>query len=132
MNPVKDFSDEIFSLLPSSPAVLHILLVLSSGPMHGYGIMQEVDRISHGKVKMGPGTLYGTIKRMLRDSLIEEVNQLTAAEADDERRRYYQLTEIGRKVLSAEAERLASLMVVIREKVPMGKSDATIGYQSGT
>jgi DNA-binding PadR family transcriptional regulator len=119
---MEDFSEQVKRFLPLSPAVFHILLALSDGPKHGYRIMQEVERISQGKIKMGPGTLYGTIKRMLRDHLIEEVDERSSSESDDDRRRYYRLTQTGRKILSAEAERLASLMQVVREKVPLRKT----------
>jgi DNA-binding PadR family transcriptional regulator len=130
--PMEDFPEQIKRFLPLSPAVFHILLALSDGPKHGYGIMQEADRISQGKIKMGPGTLYGTIKRMLRDHLIEEVDEQPPSESGDERRRYYRLTQTGRKILSVEAERLASLMQVVREKVPLRKNGTTTGYQGGT
>jgi DNA-binding PadR family transcriptional regulator len=129
---MEDFSEQVKRFLPLSPAVFHTLLALSDGPKHGYGIMQEAERISQGKIKMGPGTLYGTIKRMLRDHLIEEVDEQTPSASDDERRRYYRLTHTGRKILSAEAERLASLMQVVREKVPLRKNGPAIGYKSGT
>jgi DNA-binding PadR family transcriptional regulator len=120
--PMEDVPEQIKRFLPLSPAVFHILLALSDGPKHGYGIMQEADRISQGKIKMGPGTLYGSIKRMLRDHLIEEVDERVPSESYDERRKYYRLTEAGRKILSAEAERLASLMEVVHEKVPLRKT----------
>lgn len=119
-------STKISELLPLTPAVLHILLVLSSGPMHGYAIMREVDQISNGKIKMGPGTLYGTLKRMLRDNLIVEIEEPQEVETEKESRRYYQLTEAGRKTLSAEIERLISLMEIIREKAPFRKVDGSL------
>lgn len=102
--------------LPLSPAVLHILLSLTAGPMHGYAIMQEVERLSGGKLRMGPGTLYGTIKRMLRDGLIEAAADVPRTDSEDERRRYYRLTETGSRLLSAEANRLESLVAVFRER----------------
>src|SRR3982751_474250 len=83
------------SLLPLTPAVLHILLVLADGERHGYAIAQEVEAISEGQVRMGPGTLYGSILRMSESGLLEEV---TGKRSDDgtERRRYYHLTGFGR------------------------------------
>jgi DNA-binding PadR family transcriptional regulator len=72
--------------------VLHILLALADGSKHGYGIMQEVKSISDGRIKMGPGTLYGSIKRMLAAELVEETGDRPAPEFDDERRRYYRIT----------------------------------------
>src|SRR5437879_6118048 len=95
------------TLLPLTPAVFHILLALADGDCHGYGIMQEVERRSEGKVRLGPGTLYGSIKRLLHAGLIEESE--VRPEADDERRRYYRLTDFGQRVAAAEAERLAHL-----------------------
>ena len=101
-------------LLPLTPAVFHILLVLADGEKHGYAIMQDVTIISEGKVKMGPGTLYGSIKRMLEADLIEETGERVDHQLSDERRRYYQLTDFGKRVVTAEAQRLSSLMSAIR------------------
>src|SRR5207253_10976236 len=94
----------------------HILLALADGDCHGYGIMQEVERRSQGKVRLGPGTLYGSIKRLLHAGLIEESDVRPEAESDDERRRYYRLTDFGQRVAAAEAERLAHLVSVARAK----------------
>ncbi len=88
-----------------TPSVFYILLALSSKERHGYGIMKQVDYDSDGKIEMGPGTLYGNIKRMLADGLIEEAYERPDPEFDDERRKYYRLTELGRKQLSMELER---------------------------
>jgi DNA-binding PadR family transcriptional regulator len=105
---------------PLTPAVLHILLALADGSKHGYGIMQEVEAISDGRVKMGPGTLYGSIKRMLAAGFIEETGDRPAPEFDDERRRYYKLTGLGRRVLTEEARRLSNLILVARRKRLLG------------
>jgi DNA-binding PadR family transcriptional regulator len=102
--------------LPLSPAVFHILLSLADAERHGYEIMQEVEARSEGKVRLGPGTLYGAIKRMLADGLIEESGERPDPEMDDERRRYYRLTGFGRRVAAAEAERLAQLVSAARTK----------------
>jgi DNA-binding PadR family transcriptional regulator len=96
--------------LPLTPAVFHILLALVEGEKHGYAIMQEVEAISMGHVKMGPGTLYGSIKRMLEAGLIEESDERPDPELDDQRRRYYRLTGSGLQTLKAEARRLADLV----------------------
>lgn len=101
---------------PLTPAVFHILLALADGEKHGYGIMQEVARITDGAVRMGPGTLYGTIKRMLEAGLIAETDERPDPALDDERRRYYQLTASGQGVAQTEAARLASLLHVARLK----------------
>ena len=97
-------------LLPLSPAVFHILLALTDGERHGYGIMQEIFQKTDGTVRMGPGTLYGSIKRMLADGLIQETNERPDPEMDDERRRYYRLTDFGQRVLQAEAQRMAKIV----------------------
>lgn len=103
--------------LPLTPAVFNILLVLADGEKHGYGIMLEVEANTGGQVLMGPGTLYGSIKRMLQGNLIEESDERADPEMDDPRRRsYYRLTGLGRRVLHLEAERLASQVQIARAK----------------
>jgi len=84
--------------LPLTPAVFQILLALADRERHGYGIMQEIENRTEGKVQLGPGTLYGSIKRMIKDRLIVESAERPDPELDDERRRYYRLTDFGRKV----------------------------------
>ena len=96
--------------LPLSPATLHILIALASEDRHGYGIMQEVGRQTNDQYKLGPGTLYGAIKRLLADGLIEESAERPDPELDDQRRRYYRLTGLGERVCSAEVERLSKLL----------------------
>jgi DNA-binding PadR family transcriptional regulator len=103
-------------LLPLTPAVFHILLVLADGGRHGYGIMKEVETQTEGRIAMGPGTLYGSIKRMLTIGLIEESIERPDPGLDDQRRRYYRLTWFGRQVARAEAERLARLVQVAQAK----------------
>ena len=103
-------------LLPLTPAVFHILLALAGEERHGYGIMQEVSARTDAKVRLGPGTLYGSIKRMIADGLIEESDERPDPELDDERRRYYRLTDFGQRVAAAEAERLARLVREARVK----------------
>lgn len=103
-------------LLPLTPAVFNILLALADGEKHGYAIMLEVEHNTQGEVKMGPGTLYGSIKRMLTAGLIEESDERPDPELDDERRRYYQLSGLGQRVLAAEAERLSRQVAVARLK----------------
>lgn len=100
--------DEIGPLLPLAPAFFHILIALGDGARHGYSIMQDVADRTGGRVRMSPGTLYGSIKRMLADGLIEELT--TGAAGADERRRFYRITRFGRRVAAAEAERLAALL----------------------
>lgn len=98
------------SLLPLQPAVFHILVALAEGDRHGYSIMQDVAARTGGKLRMSPGTLYGSIKRMLEDGLIVEVDERPDPQNDDERRRYYRLTSFGRKVAAADAARLEKVL----------------------
>src|SRR5689334_6713528 len=100
--------------LPLSAPVLHILLALADGEAQGYAIMQDVARRSEGVVKLGPGTLYGAIGRMLEDGLIEESEERPVPEMDDSRRRYYRLTELGGEVLATETRRLSVLVRAAR------------------
>lgn len=102
--------------LPLTPAVFNILLALADGEKHGYGIMQEVEANTKGQVLMGPGTLYGSIKRMLQAALIEASDERADPDMDDQRRRYYKLTTLGRRTLRMEAERLASQVQIARTK----------------
>jgi len=97
-------------LLPLTPAMFHILLALADRERHGYDIMREVDERTEGQVRMGPGTLYGSIKRMLQTGWIEELGERPDPELDDVRRRYYKLTNFGYRLAVAEAERLARLV----------------------
>jgi DNA-binding MarR family transcriptional regulator len=114
---------DVDRLLPLAPAVLHILIALGEGERHGYAVMQEVAERTDGKVRMSPGTLYGSIRKMLDEGLIEELFRRGAPAdprkagsdprrtgSDDERRRYYRVTKFGRAVAAAEAERLAALL----------------------
>jgi DNA-binding PadR family transcriptional regulator len=103
-------------MLPLTPAVFNILLALADGEKHGYAIMLEVEENTQGEVKMGPGTLYGSIKRMLAAGLIEECDERPDPALDDERRRYYRLSGLGQRVLAAEAERLSRQVMVARLK----------------
>ncbi len=104
------------SFLPLSPPVLNILLALGSGRLHPWGIMQEIDRSTGGKAVILPGTLYTSIARMLDQGLIEDAPDRPDPEVDDERRRYYRLTKLGRRVVAAEMERMAVLMRVAEER----------------
>jgi DNA-binding PadR family transcriptional regulator len=99
-----------------TPAVFHILLALADGESHGYGIMQDVERFTNGETRLGPGTLYRSIQRMLVDELIEELAISLHDETDEDRRRYYRLTAKGRSVARREAERLADLVDAARHR----------------
>ena len=102
--------EDLDQFLPLSPAVLHVLLALSSEDRHGYGIMQEVARQSDGRYKLGPGTLYDNLQKLVEQGIVEESPQRSTRE--DPRRRYYRLTQFGRRLLSAEITRLEG---VVRE-----------------
>src|SRR5579862_9561189 len=104
------------SFIPLKTHWFHILITLSTGDQHGYGIMQEVLNRTTGKVRLWPATLYGSIKRLVEAGLIEPSDQRPAPESDDARRRYYRLTSLGRAVLDAECERLQELVHSIRVK----------------
>ena len=107
---------EVRDLLPLRPAVLDILLALADEERHGYGSMREVEGRTGGRTRLGPGTLYGSIKRMLADGLIEESDERPDPVMDDQRRRYYRITDFGRRVAGAEAERLSALVETARER----------------
>lgn len=109
--------DDPEAMLPLSPAMFHILLALADGERHGYSIMQEIARQTGGNLRIGPTTLYRSIKQMLEAGLIAEVAERPDAALDDERRRYYQLTAFGKLVARAEARRLEQVLSVAREKV---------------
>ena len=112
------------SFLPLKPHWFHVMLSLADQEQHGYGIMQEVLDRTGGKVRLWPATLYGTLKRLIDEDLIEESDERPAPELDDARRRYYRLTKLGRRVLSAESGRLEDLVRVIHAKRGLAKSEA--------
>ena len=113
---VTDTTRDPHQSMPLPPAQLHILLALADGEKHGYAVMGEVERMTDGEVTMGPGTLYGAIKRMLNAGLVEETDERPAPELDDERRRYYRATGFGVRVLTAEMERLDQLVRTAQAK----------------
>lgn len=108
-----------------TPAVFHILLALSDGHSHGYGVMQDVERFTGGELRLGPGTLYRSIQRMLVDGLIEELTIALHDESDDDRRRHYRLTKKGLEIAQREAKRLAALVDVARQRNLLGKRAPT-------
>jgi len=101
---------------PLTPAVFHILLALSSGERHGYGIMKQVESDSQGKVMMGPGTLYGSLKRMLDAGLVRESDKRVDPEMGDERRIYYEITGVGAEALAAELERYQRIVAIAQQR----------------
>jgi DNA-binding PadR family transcriptional regulator len=109
-------------LLPLTPAVFHILLALMDQERHGYGIMKEVEAQTEGEMLLRPGTLYQAVKRMLELGLIEESDERPDPALDDERRRYYKLSGLGRKTAAAEAERLRKLLRIASEKQKLAQA----------
>jgi DNA-binding PadR family transcriptional regulator len=99
-------------LLPLTPPVFHILLALAEEERHGYGIMRDVAQQTDGALQLGPGTLYGCLKRMLAAGLVEESGERPDPAIDDERRRYYRMTALGKRTVRAEAQRLAGAVTV--------------------
>ena len=117
--PVEDEATAVLT-----PAVFHILLALSDGNSHGYGIMQDVESFTSGELRLGPGTLYRSIQRMLVDGLIEELEIALHDESDDDRRRHYRLTTKGLEIAQREARRLADLVDVARRRNLLSKRAA--------
>jgi DNA-binding PadR family transcriptional regulator len=112
----KHIPDHLQQLLPLSPAVFFILFALADGEKHGYAIMQAVATLSADACRMGPGTLYSTIQRLLELSLIEETSGPAAATERESRRRYYKLTHNGRILINAEVSRMESVVRLARRK----------------
>jgi DNA-binding PadR family transcriptional regulator len=100
---MRTLPEDLQKLIPLTPAVFHVLLALSVGPMHGYAIMLETTRLSEGSFRMGPATLYSTIQRLVTLRLIDEA---PGDSEEDSRRRYYELTGSGRQLLEAEVQRM--------------------------
>ena len=111
MKKKHELSDELMRLMPLTPAVFFILFALADGEKHGYAIMQESAKLSEGRFRMGPGTLYTTIQRLLELSLIEET-----ADGGESRRRYYRLTRNGRALLDLEINRMGAVLRLANEK----------------
>jgi DNA-binding PadR family transcriptional regulator len=114
-----DFDPE--SLLPLPQAAFHILVALAQGDRHGYAIMQDVAAGTDGRLKLNPGTLYTTIRRLLDQGLVIELDERPDPEEDDERRRYYRLSDMGRQVAKAEATRLQQTLAFARQAGLVGK-----------
>lgn len=109
-------------LLPLTPPVFHILIALSDGERHGYAIMRQVSEDTGGTLQLGPGTLYGCLQRMLAAHLIEESDWRPDPQLDDERRRYYRISDFGARVVRAEAKRLAAAVTAARARRLLPKS----------
>ncbi len=112
---------------PLTPAVLHILMALSESEKHGYAIMKQVEADSEGKVTMGPGTLYGSIKRMLDAGLIAESNKKVDPKMDDQRRIYYKITGLGSKALQAELDRYENVVKLTKRRTAISMGTVVYG-----
>jgi len=113
--------------VPLTPAVFHILISLAEGERHGYGIMQDVAGQTGGALQLGPGTLYGCLKRMLAAGLVEQSEERPDPSMDDQRRRYYRMTELGNRAVRAEAERLAQAVAAATARRLLGDPRAAEG-----
>jgi DNA-binding PadR family transcriptional regulator len=111
-------------LLPLTPAAFHVLLALTEGDIHGYGILKEVARLTNGAVSLSAGTLYALLRRLTSEGLVVEREGRPAPELDDERRRYYHLTGFGRRVACAEAERLREMLALAWERNLLAKPES--------
>jgi DNA-binding PadR family transcriptional regulator len=101
-------------MLPLSAPVFHVLLSLAEGERHGYGLIRDIERRTAGEVRLSTSTLYGAIKRMIRDGLVDRSEERPDPDMDDERRRYYRITEFGREVARQEAHRIERLAELVR------------------
>ena len=119
-------ADDLSPFVPLPPAPLHIVLALNRGERHGYALMGDVEELSGGIIQMGPGTLYGSIKKLLAQGLIEESPARPDPTLDNERRRYYRLTGLGQRVCQAEMERLTTLL----ERSRSGAAARLLGRQA--
>jgi DNA-binding PadR family transcriptional regulator len=114
VSPLVNNRPELYG--PLTPAMFHVLLALAGEDLHGYAILKEVALRTDGKVRLSTGTLYGIIKRLLADGLIAELRARPAEREDDERRKYYRLTSLGRHVAATEAERMDEILAVARAR----------------
>lgn len=108
---------ELDRILPLTPTVFHVLAALAGEPRHGYAVAREVEELTHGRLVMGPGTLYGSLQRMTEAGLIEEAPNPGDDGQHAERRRYYRITQTGRAALRAESERLVRTLAVVQERM---------------
>src|SRR5215472_9493161 len=120
-------TDDPQVLLPLTPTIFQILLTLAGGERHGYGIMQDILVNTDGKLKIGPGMLYGSLKRMLTLGLIEASDERPDPTLDDQRRIYYRLTPFGRLVAEAEAERLSKIVQLAQDRHLVRRREAEGG-----
>lgn len=123
VEPLNFEKRKVEPLLPLTPAMFHVLLALAEGDIHGYGIIQEVKRLTGGAMELSAGTLYGMLRRLESEGMVVERKDRPAPQRDDERRRYYHLTEFGHRVACAEAERLQDMILLARSKNLLAKAE---------
>jgi DNA-binding PadR family transcriptional regulator len=120
----KNRADQIANFLPLKPQDYHILFVLLDGERHGYGMVKEIDHQTDGQIRLEAGNLYRSVRRLIKQGLIVESDRRPAPESDDERRRYYGITELGTQVVAAETERMRAVVAAAETRlaVPNGKA----------
>ena len=109
--------ERLEEVLPLSPTVFHMLVAMTEAPSHGYAIAQEVERLSEGRLVLGPGTLYGSLQRMVASGLIEETENPGEGGVHADRRRYYRMTPLGRAAVRAESARLLRTASLAQERL---------------
>ena len=115
----KSRADEVETLLPLKPQDYHILFVLLDVERHGYGMVKEIERQTGGRVRLEAGNLYRSVRRMIQQGLVVESERRPAPESDDERRRYYSITDLGRRVVVAETDRMRELVAAAEAQLAM-------------
>ena len=115
-------SESVQGALPRKPADYFILFVLLDGERHGYWMAKEIERLSDGRVRLEAGNLYRSLRRMMKSGWVRQSDRRPAAESDDERRRYYGVTELGRQIVRAEVERMRAV-VEMAEAQSAARSD---------
>jgi DNA-binding PadR family transcriptional regulator len=116
-------ADHVAALLPLKPQDYHILFVLLDVERHGYGMVKEIERLTDGKVRLEAGNLYRSVRRMIQQGLVVESDRRPAPESDDERRRYYKITDLGRQVVVAETDRMRELVAAAEAQFAVSDSE---------
>ena len=117
MSKKKRRVEEVAALLPLKPQDFHILFVLLDGDRHGYGMVKEIERQTDGQIRLEAGNLYRSVRRLIKQGLIAETDRRPAPESDDERRRYYSVTEFGRQVVAAETDRMRAVVAAAEARL---------------
>ena len=123
MSKKKRAFEEVAALLPLKPQDFHILFVLLDGERHGYGMVKEIDRQTDGQVRLEAGNLYRSVRRLIKQGLIAESDRRPAPESDDERRRYYSVTDFGRQVVTAETDRMRSVVAAAEARLAVSDGE---------